>query len=40
MADFEGIFGSDLKILEAKYLHYMHDEVASPAHTPAPHRKR
>jgi hypothetical protein len=38
MADFQSIFGGDLKLFEAKYLRYMHDEVAPP--TPAPHRKR
>jgi hypothetical protein len=38
MADFQAIFGGDLKLFEAKYLHYMRDEVASP--TSAPHHKR
>jgi hypothetical protein len=42
MADFEAIFGSDLKLFEAKFLHYMQYEVASPAPKPATarHRKR
>lgn len=42
IADFEAIFGSDLKLFEAKYLHYMQREVASPAPKPvaALHRKR
>jgi hypothetical protein len=40
MADFQAIFGSDLKLFEAKYLRYMHDEVAQPAPKTAPHHKR
>jgi hypothetical protein len=42
MADFEAIFGSDLKLFEAKYLHYMQHDVASPAptSTAASHHKR
>jgi hypothetical protein len=42
MADFQAIFGSDLKLFESKYLHYMQHDVASPAPTSTAglHRKR
>jgi hypothetical protein len=39
MADFQAIFGSDLKLFEAKYLRYMQEEVAQRTPKAAPHHK-